>query len=397
MPIKILAVIASVGLVGCASPFLSALPEWTPIAAPDTSKVESVLFLVGDAGNVKFERSPLLNYLAADVEAWSAALRRDSAAIIVYLGDNVYPDGIRDGTDPSFREDSARLHAQLEPISGPFARKYASAAFFVPGNHDWGNLRGTPGVLRLKNEEAFLDRRRERGLNARLLPSAGEPGPAEVDFGSRLRLLFIDSAWWLFNYTSPQKTRMLVATDQAMRSSGNRTVLMFAHHPLQSGGAHGGLVPFWEGIGVRYLLARSGTLLQDLNSIPYQGLHAEMETIFKRTKIPFVFVGGHDHSLQVIKATEEGDPHFMLASGSASKLTAVGDAKGQLFRKASPGYMKLVVKRDGTLDLYVVATGNEFLKCDQLEVQVQADCIKKGIGAFETVYSMHLTPTTPGP
>lgn len=397
MPIKTLVSIASIGLLGCASPFLSPLPEWTPIAAPDTSRVESVLFLVGDAGNVTFEHSPLLNYLAADVESWSAALRRDSAAIIVYLGDNVYPAGIRDASDPMFSEDSARLHAQLEPVSGPFARQYASAAFFVPGNHDWGNLRGTPGMLRLKNEEAFLDRRRERGLNTRLLPSAGEPGPAEVDFGSRLRLLFLDTAWWLFNYTSPQKTRMLVATDQAMRGAGNRTVLMFAHHPLQSGGAHGGLVPFWEGIGVRYLLARSGTLLQDLNSIPYRGLQADMEAIFKRTATPFVFVGGHDHSLQVIKATEEGDPKFMLASGSASKLTDVGDAKGQLFRKASPGYMKLMVNRDGTLDLYVVATGDEFLKCEQPEPEGQAECMKKGIAAFETIYSMYLTPASSGP
>ena len=397
MPTKNLLLIVAAILCGCASPFLSPLPEWKPIAEPDTSQVESVLFLVGDAGNVTFEHSPLLNYLAADVESWSAALKRDSAAIIVYLGDNVYPDGIRDATDPLFREDSARLHAQLEPVSGPLARQYASAAFFVPGNHDWGNLRGMAGVRRLKNEEEFLDRRRKRGLNARLLPGAGEPGPAEVDFGSRLRLLFIDSAWWLFNYTSPQKTRMLVATDQAMRSAGNRTVLMFAHHPLQSGGAHGGLVPFWEGIGVRYLLARSGTLLQDLNSIPYQGLHAEMETIFKRTKIPFVFVGGHDHSMQVIKATEEGDPHFMLASGSASKLTTVGDAKGQLFRQASPGYMKLMIKRDGTLDLYVMATGDTFLKCEQPEPEVQAECMKNGIAAFKTVFSMHLTPATSGP
>lgn len=374
----------------CATPFLDPLPEWRPIAAPDTARVERVLLLLGDAGNVTMESSPLLQQVAKDVEAWSSALQRDSAVSVVYLGDNVYPEGIRDASDPFFAQDSARLEAQIATVAGTRARRHRAAAYFVPGNHDWGNIRGQSGVDRLRNEEIFLARRKARGIAVSLVPQAGKPGPVTVDVGRHLRFIFLDTAWWLFNYSNPQKQSMLIATDAAMRNAGDRTVLVFAHHPFQSGGSHGGLVPFWETIGVRYLLARSGTLLQDLNSIPYRELHDELEDIFQRTKFPLVWIGGHDHSLQVIRAAEQGDPPFMLASGSGSKLTDVGDIKGQLFRKSAPGYMTLVFKLNGGIDLYVTATGDQFLKCDQVDTNARGRCLTDGIAGFETIYSMHL-------
>lgn len=382
--------LAAAVCTGCATPFLDPLPEWRPIAAPDTARVERVLLLVGDAGDVTIETSPLLQQVAKDVEAWSSALRRDSAVSLVYLGDNVYPEGVRDASDPLFTQDSARLEAQVATVAGRWARRHRAAAYFVPGNHDWGNMRGEAGVQRLRNEEAFLARRKQRGIAVGLVPPAGRPGPVAVDVGRHLRFLFLDTAWWLFNYTNPQKISMLVATDAAMRGAGDRTVLIFAHHPFQSGGSHGGLVPFWETIGVRYLLARSGTLLQDLNSIPYRELHDELENIFHRTKFPLAWIGGHDHSLQVIRAAEKGDPPFMLASGSGSKLTDVGDTEGQLFRKSAPGYMTLVFKLDGGIDLYVTATADELLKCDQVDTGARARCMEDGVAAFETIYSMHM-------
>ena len=381
---------ATLACSGCASPFLASLPEWDPIPEPDTAQVESILFLVGDAGNVTLEESPLLQKLALDVEAWSGSLRRDATVAVIYLGDNVYPEGVREPHDPYYAQDSARLQAQVDVVAGPLARRYKAAAFFVPGNHDWGNLRGGPGVQRLRNEETFLTRRREEGVSVRLLPPAGRPGPAEVEFGKQLRLLFLDTAWWLFNYTTPQKTSMLAATDQALRRTGNRTVLMFAHHPLRSGGAHGGLIPFWETIGVRYLLARSGTVLQDLNSIPFRRLHDEMKAIFKRTTMPFIWVGGHDHSLQVLRGTALDEVPFVFASGSASKLTDVGDAEGQLFREAAPGFLKLIMKRDATMDLYVSGTGDAFLKCTQQDSLARDRCVKDGVAGFQTIFSMHL-------
>lgn len=377
-------------LSACTSPFLSALPEWKPIPLPDSANVERVVLLVGDAGNVTLEQSPLLQKLQSDVEQWSAALRRDSSVFVVYLGDNVYPVGIRDSTDPSFAEDSARLEAQIAAVAGRSATRYRSAAFFVPGNHDWGNMRGGPGVQRLRNEQEFLARRRQRGIKVQLVPEAGMPGPSNVDVGQRVRFVFLDTAWWLFNYTNPQKNGVVVALDSVMRSAADRDVLIFAHHPFQSGGSHGGLVPFWEGIGVRYLLARSGTLLQDLNSIPYRELHAELETVFRRSRHPLAYVAGHDHSLQVIRAAEEADPPFMLASGSGSKLTDVGDAKGQVFREAAPGYMTMIFRKDGKVDLYVQATGDEFLKCDAVDASARESCVGKGLAAFRTVYSINM-------
>ena len=389
------ALAASLGVVflsaaACASPFLSTLPPWEPIPAADSSAVERVLILIGDAGDVTYETSPLLQRAAADVEAWSARLQRDTAVVVVYLGDNVYPEGVRNPTHPLYTQDSARLQAQVNAVAGPAARKFRSTAYFVAGNHDWGNMRDAPGIARLRNEADFLARSRRAGISTRLLPEPGTPGPAEVDVGGQLRLMFLDTSWWLFNYSRARTATMLFSVDTALSRAGSRTVMMFAHHPFQSGGSHGGLVPFWEGLGIRYLLARSGTVLQDLNSLPYRELHAGLEKIFARSSSPLAFVGGHDHSLQVIKSTEPGDPAYMLASGSASKLTAVGDAKGQLFRKASPGYMQVIQNRDGTFALFVMAAGIEYLRCDQPAIEVRQQCVAKGIADFAVVYSTQL-------
>ena len=71
-------------------------PEPPRIPVPDAPKVDAVLFLLGDAGELT-ERSPLSRALAADVERWSAALKRDSAVSVAYLGDMVYP---RRGSQP---------------------------------------------------------------------------------------------------------------------------------------------------------------------------------------------------------------------------------------------------------------------------------------------------------
>ena len=369
---------------------LPELPAWALRDVPADS-VESVVFWVGDAGAAVWNANPMLNRLAADVEEWSRIIRRDSAVSVVYLGDNVYPVGLRDAGTPDFPIDSAHLESQVIPLSGRDARARKSFGVFIPGNHDWGHKFGPSGERRLLNMQEFLDRRRKSGIHVSLLPDSGTPGPAVLDVGRHTRIIIIDTAWWLLAPNTPEKNKLLDDLLTAMSTAGGRAIILSAHHPYKSASAHGGLQPFWKGLGIRWLLTRSGAALQDLNSLPYRDLLDRMKVIFERTGPPLMFAGGHDHVLQVIKATEPLDPKFMIVSGAGSKLSKVGHIDGMVFRGEQPGYMRMVVKKNGGVDMFVVAADADFIKCEaSADPARQAQCVSAGVQAFKNVYGTSL-------
>src|SRR5262245_47750895 len=110
-------------------------PVTLEVPEPSADAVESVIFLIGDAGKGTLETSPILHRLRTEVEQWSQALR-DSAVVVLYLGDNVYPGGVHDDGDENFPQDSTHLQAQLDVVAGPHARRHVARALFIAGNHD---------------------------------------------------------------------------------------------------------------------------------------------------------------------------------------------------------------------------------------------------------------------
>jgi len=382
---KRLSLLAGCALLASCKPEPPDLPEQL-IPEPNVAQVETVVYLVGDAGDALEPRSPLIRRLQADVEAWSEQLPGDSAVVVLFLGDNVYPDGLDLSSEPAWERDSTVLQGQVNAVAGPWGRRRA-VAYFLAGNHDWGDYRGD--AARLKVQEEFLDRRRAQGMRVRLQPEAGEPGPALVDVGSHLRIVIYDTAWWLLAADRNRKTRVLTQTEDMLQSAGSREVIIAAHHPFRSASSHGGNVAFWRGLGVRFLLARSGTLLQDLNSVPYRALLEAMKESF-HVKRPLLFAGGHDHALQVIRHDEADEPRYTVVSGSASKVSRIGHIPGMVYRASKPGYMKLFVRHDGHVELFVVAAPNpDFLACAG-EGEALQRCMAEYTAAFETRFGLRL-------
>jgi hypothetical protein len=374
-------------VAGCRRPLpeleVSAIPE------PAPSEVESVLFLFGDAGYANRDRDPVLRRLTADVEYWSAQLTRDSAVSVIYLGDIVYPDGVRPPGSAEFPRDSAIVQGQVDVLSGPWARRHSSAGYFVAGNHDWGEARNTAGVVRLQNLEQLLERRRAEGVKVSLHPEAGQPGPGVIDVGRWVRLLLYDTAWWMLAESEYLKHRSFRQTEDAIRSAGDREIIVAAHHPFVSASSHGGAIPVRKMLGLRFLLNRAGAALQDINSVPYRELRQGMLRAFS-VRAPLVFVGGHDHNLQVIAGDAPNEPRYNVISGSGSKVTPVGHMKGMLFRRAAPGFARLVVHRSGRIDLFVTAAPDRtYLACDG-EGEALERCVAERAGAFTTVFGMRL-------
>jgi hypothetical protein len=371
-----------------------------PVAAPgrvdepNPDSVETVVFLIGDAGDELPGESPVIARLQREVEAWSGGLGRDSAVSVLFLGDNVYPAGIREPTDPEYALDTLRLRGQLDVVAGPNARLRQTTAYFVAGNHDWGNMIGAAGLRRLQNQQTRINAARNTGLQVRLLPEAGQAGPAVVDLGRHARMVFLDTHWWLQERTPAPKAAVFQGVERALTTAGNRRVIIAAHHPFVSGGAHGGPMPIWEGLGIIWLLRQTGSLVQDLNSVVYKELLTGLKGVFARTRQPDIFAAGHDHSLQVIEDQAPDEPHWSIVSGAGSKLTQVTYMGGTKWAGEDPGFIRLAFMTDGRVLLHVLTTADANLSCSTPGTDVDK-CMAAGDSAFKAVYALPLFDATP--
>lgn len=382
--------LALAALPACAPP-PPALPAPRRAPEPAPEQVERVLFLLGDPGESTSATSPVLQHLQGEIEAWAGRLAADSAVGLLVLGDVVYPLGLHAPGSGWFAHDTAIVMSQVRLVAGPNARSRGARALFLAGNHDWGERDDFEGFVRLNNLDTFLQwAGAQTGAAVSLAPPAGRGGPAVWDWGPHLRLLLLDTAWWLLSAEEPEKALFLADVEEAMRTAGGREVLLAAHHPFRTVGAHGGTYSFWEMLGIGYVLRRSGAILQSLNSPAYRELERGLRDVFARAGPPFAFIGGHDHSLQVIGRVEPTDPRFSLVSGSGSKLTSVRRAPGVLFARSAPGYMRLLVLRDGTMHLSVVAAPERYQHCPGGPPEAWAACMREGVAAFGTVHSQPL-------
>jgi hypothetical protein len=374
--------------LACAGP---APPEHGPVTVtePAPDEVESVLFLFGDAGLARFRTHPLLPRVRVDVDLWSQRLARDSAVNVLLLGDLIYPDGLDPRHDDEFSKDSAFIADQAALVADSIARARGSRAIFVAGNHDWGDQSDWEGTARLIRLQDFLDEQRDHaGVNAYLEPEAGTGGPGVLDVGEHLRIIMLDTAWWIFGAARSEKDAVLDSLRDALAGAGNRRVVLAAHHPIRSGGPHGIYRERSVGGVLRALLSRSGAWLQDIHSAPYRDLLLGLDRVFGETRPPDVFAAGHEHSAQVLRAMIDKEPPTQLILGSASKLSPVGGAPGMALGVSQPAYARLFVLRDGSLRLFIVAADEEHLDCaDDDEL---ADCMAGGVTAYGVLWGAEL-------
>jgi hypothetical protein len=341
-------------LTSCALSRDTSLPPVAGIAPGDTS-IERVIFLLGDAGESPPEGSPLFTHLRGEVEEWSAALAADSAVTVVFLGDNVYPNGVHAPGHSDRGRDSIRLSNQIDLVRGPQALLHHATGLFVAGNHDWGGDTGPEGAARLLNEEALIQAAASAGAAVDLLPAALQPGPEVLDLGPHVKLVALDTQWWLSNADTPQSAEVLQDVIAEVQDAQTQTILFATHHPLVSGGPHGGNVPFWPTFGLKKIRSLAGSSSQDLSSRPYREMIAEFKEAFASTSASLIYAAGHEHGLQVIEGRGSDDPEWMLVSGSGSKKSTIRDTRGTRFRSSAAGFMRLLVERDGTVRVEVVA------------------------------------------
>ena len=371
--------------LGCASGSQGAEPSTVPpigsqAGAGAAEDVEMTLLLVGDAGWAASD-DPVLARVAAH------ASQRPDRTVVVFLGDNVYPGGMPTvGSEYRARAEDILL-AQLQVGRG------GAKTIFVPGNHDWDDsgLRGWDEVLA---EGRFLE-----ANGSELLPAGGCPGPGVLDTGSQVRLIALDTQWWLHDHAKPadpnsdcesdSETEVLDAFGDALETAGGRRVVVIAHHPLVSRGVHAGYFTWKDHIfplrhiaswlwlplpivGSLYPLIRGfGVTDQDMSNSENGHMRAAIDSVMNIYK-PLIYAAGHDHSLQVL---EGQTARYFLVSGAATigHFRPVGREDRTRYARAGTGFMRIDFTIQGRARLGVFAVNGRGEETEEYSVWLETN------------------------
>jgi len=357
------------GASGCGR---SVLNVGRTVAGVPLDSVSMSVVLIGDAGLPRPGGEPVLQ-----------ALRRELATapdrhFVVFLGDNIYPAGLADTLTEYGREGLRILSAQMEPLLETGTR-----GVFVPGNHDWeaGAPSGWNTIIR-----------QERVINARgagtvgMEPRGGCPGPVVLDIGEWIRVIALDSHWWLHGPGKPgagsdcrpnTENGIVDSLRVALGTAGQRHTIVVAHHPVVSGGEHGGYFDWPTYLFPLHPWARLGGVFarQDISGREYRHMRAQLTRAFV-ARPPLVYAAGHEHNLQVMRREPA---RYLLVSGGGiyGHNTPSRAITGTQYTRAAAGWMSLTVLRDGRMRLSVVV--------------VDAD------GTAREDYSDWLVPVAPAP
>jgi hypothetical protein len=298
-------------------------------------QIETTLFLVGDAGE------PDPRQVGAPLDSLTAqASVAPQRSIIIFLGDNVYPGGIPAEGAAQWADSRRRLEAQVRTVP------LGARGIFIPGNHDWADETAF-GLYSIRLQEQMIAALAQ-GRDVRLIPGNGCPGPVPVDVG-RLRFVALDTQWWLHNYivrdsTSRCPASTMASVTAALRSEvrppgEGRVVIVAAHHPLMTGGAHGGYC------GVTGPYRRFGGSSQDILSGANRTMRDSIRNAFEGHP-PLAYVAGHDHNLQVLRGGPNVRYILVSGAGSAGKTEcAVRMRESYYVTQHRAGFMRIDILR----------------------------------------------------
>lgn len=292
-----------------------------------TDPIVHSVFLIGDTGKdtIPSEAMFLLAFEAIGNENSS----------VVLLGDNVYPKGNLPGKNE--KHESRILLSQLELFS-----TYNGNFFIIPGNHDWraGKSKGIQAVKfqqQLSNDFSKFNSI-HNNAGAIYLPQAGRPGPHGVDLGSSVKLIMLDSQWWLqhdlFHSVDTEKDRTIKQEKEIFfetldslliaAETQKKLAIVVAHHPLYTNGSHSHRrepLRFLFNYTPLHLFSWLGLnrlLRQDIVQPRYKNFRKSMRDVL--TKHPnTIYASGHDHNMQYLK---DKQVHHIV-SGSGAKISPI--------------------------------------------------------------------------
>ncbi|MEZ4803581.1 MAG: metallophosphoesterase [Gelidibacter sp.] len=325
-------------------------------------EVDRTFYLIGDAG-----LSPA-NGLSLSLNAFKSYIKNKETKndYALFLGDNVYPEGMPK-EDESYRSQAEHhMDAQFESVKG-----FKGKTIFIPGNHEWY----ADGVDGVKEEEKYVEA--ALGKDS-FLPTNGCPMES-IDVSETVQLIIIDTQWYLENWDYhptmndeceiKTRERMLLELEGEIKKAQGKTVVIAMHHPMFTNGVHGGyfalnkhLYPTQKDIPIPILSSlvtqirtQGGISIQDRYNELYNNLMKRIETLATESG-NITFVSGHEHTLQYI----ETEHIKQIVSGAGSKESYVALSDNGLFTYGKQGFAVYTVFKDGSSWVqYFSAEGGE--------------------------------------
>ena len=312
----------------------------TAIHPPTDKEIAHSFYLIGDAGNAAPGNS------TPAIEAFQKALAqapKNSTAL--FLGDNIYPDGLPTKNDAERSLAEHRLQVQIDAV-----KEFKGETIFIPGNHDWYN----EGTYGLKRQEKFVED--ALGKNT-FLPEDGCP-IEKVNISDDIVLILVDTEWYITNWDKhpninddceiKTRNKFLDEYESQIKKARGKTTIVALHHPMYTNGPHGGQYSakqVLKPLPVLGALIRKagGVSPSDMQHPLYNELRKRIITLSQEND-KVVFVSGHEHSLQYIV----NDNLPQIVSGSGSKISATKNVNGGQFSYGAPGYARLDVFADGS-------------------------------------------------
>lgn len=332
------------------------------------------IILVGDTGEPAKEiKEPVLQALKTE-----ASINSDST-FIIFLGDNIYPNGLPAEDDPDRKEYERRIDEQINAVVDAGAQ-----GVFIPGNHDWAQGNDERWERIIRQSEYINDKKID---NISFSPINGCPGPEVLSFGEKTRIIILDSQWWFQDeHLRPVPTDNLCSScteseitnklDSLLFIFRDKFVVVASHHPLSTHGPHGGYFNWQDHIfpltnlneylwlplpiiGSTYPLIRgSGVSSQDLASDNYQKFKIKIESVLSKYS-GIIFASGHEHALQILKGVND---NIYVVSGAGiwgHVEKALGEGDDTIFAGRFEGFVSLNILSDERIQLNVIRVINE--------------------------------------
>lgn len=324
------------------------------------------IVLIGDAGQLTDGRHPV-------VDAVRKHITLDKKTTVLFLGDNLYRNGLPDSMSKSYYTDRAVLDSQLSVADSSDAK-----VIMIPGNHDWqnGSRGGYDAIVRQQLYVTFKYMNNEK---VRYYPEDGCPGPVVRNLDNDVVLILFDSQWWLHPYDKPEiesdcqcktKDELVTQIKDIAAKNSKKLIILACHHPFKSNGPHGGffrlkqhIFPFTDLrpnlyiplplIGSAYPVARSVFgAPQDLKHPTYTNMIEQITAAVKTVAPNVIFVAGHEHNLELIKE----DGYNYVISGGGCKTNRASESRNSEFISPSTGFSVMEISRNKnvTIDFYTV-------------------------------------------
>lgn len=319
-----------------------------------SDSLDQRIILIGDAGEQH-------NGVHPEIEMIKKKFPLDKRTTVIYLGDNIYPQGLPSRYAKNYPEKKQILDSQINIVRGTQAK-----AYFIAGNHDWmqGRRNGYRQVINQYHYISSLQR-----PNVRYVPSDACPGPEEIRISDKITLVVIDSQWWLHKYDKPgvgsgceanTEAELLSVLQEIMDRNEEKLLIFASHHPFVTFGRHGGyynlkqhIFPFTDlnpklfiplpVIGSIYPVARGvfGNI-QDTKHPIYKNFARGVDSILSRHP-NCIRVAGHEHNLQLIEQKD----HYYVVSGAGSKESEITKDDDLLYSSIGTGFATIDVIRNG--------------------------------------------------